>query len=139
MHSALRPSIHNCKISNCMLKPGSKTHSALQQCSSQPQTESSQLSLCIRAVESSGCAPAMAHTLGPGAHPGCYIETNKEVKFTQPGNSAAHNCEHCLRSLRIYPNVSSNTSSRVHMVCTWNGAHLQGSKVHTVIIFLVFL
>jgi len=56
---------------------------------------------------------------------------NRGVKFTQPWNNAVHNCKNTnvWKSARC-TNVSSNTSSRVHKVCAWNGAHLQGSKVH---------
>jgi len=64
VHSTLRPSNHNSKISDCTLKPGSKTHSALQQRRSQLQKWTARMSiLCIRAVEPR-CARGVAHTQG---------------------------------------------------------------------------
>ena len=59
------------KISDCTLKPSSKTRSAVQQRCLELQKQSARMSLWIPAVEPRSCAPGIAHTQG------CLIETRQ--------------------------------------------------------------
>ena len=62
IHSTLRRSSSNCKISGCVLKQGSKTHSSLRQSNLQLQNQAALMSRRIRALEDKRCAAGLACT-----------------------------------------------------------------------------